>query len=64
MLQPLADDIVAKYRALLPSLVHPVRVGEHTTTAFGLIIAYDYAKNLCVRRGNMILKNRGSIWLS
>ena len=43
-LQPLADDIVAKYKAFLPSLVYPVRVGEHTNTAFGLIFAYDYAK--------------------
>ena len=43
-LQPLADDIVAKYKGFLPSLVYPVRVGEHTNTAFGLIFAYDYAK--------------------
>ena len=43
-LQPLADDIVAKYKDFLPSLVYPVRVGEHTNTAFGLIFAYDYAK--------------------
>ena len=43
-LQPLADDLVAKYKDFLPSLVYPVRVGEHTNTAFGLIFAYDYAK--------------------
>jgi len=45
-LQPLADDIVAKYKGFLPSLVYPVRVGEHTNTAFGLIFAYDYAKDV------------------
>ncbi|MFP3360934.1 DUF2891 family protein, partial [Planococcus sp. SIMBA_143] len=28
-----------------PQLVYPVRVGEHSNTAFGLSFAYDYAVN-------------------
>ncbi len=43
-LQPLTDVIVAKYIEFLPKLVYPIRVGEHTNTAFGLAFAYDYAK--------------------
>jgi len=43
-LQPLTDVIVAKYIEFLPKLVYPIRVGEHTNTAFGLTFAYDYAK--------------------
>jgi Protein of unknown function (DUF2891) len=43
-LQPLTDVIVAKYIEFLPRLVYPIRVGEHTNTAFGLTFAYDYAK--------------------
>jgi Protein of unknown function (DUF2891) len=43
-LQPLTDVIVAKYLEFLPKLVYPIRVGEHTNTAFGLTLAYDYAK--------------------
>jgi hypothetical protein len=44
-LKPLVDDVVAKYKAFLPSLVYPVRVGEHANTPFGLIFAYEYAKS-------------------
>lgn len=43
-LQPLTDVIVAKYIEFLPKLIYPIRVGEHTNTAFGLTLAYDYAK--------------------
>lgn len=42
-LQPLTDIIVQRYKEFLPLLVYPVRVGEHTNTAFGLTFAYDYA---------------------
>lgn len=42
-LQPLTDVIVSKYIEFLPKLVYPIRVGEHTNTAFGLTFAYDYA---------------------
>ena len=42
-LQPLTDIIVDKYLEFLPKLVYPIRVGEHTNTAFGLTFAYDYA---------------------
>lgn len=44
-LQPLADLIVERYTGFLPRLLYPVRVGEHTNTAFGLSFAYDYAVN-------------------
>ena len=43
-LQPLTDLIVEKYMEFLPKLNYPIRVGEHTNTAFGLVFAYDYAK--------------------
>jgi len=45
-LQPLTDVIVAKYIEFLPKLVYPIRVGEHTNTAFGLSFAIDYARTL------------------
>lgn len=43
-LQPLTDLIVGRYLEFLPKLYYPIRVGEHTNTAFGLAFAYDYAK--------------------
>ena len=36
--------MVQKYLDFLPNLVYPVRVGEHTNTAFGLIFPLEYAK--------------------
>ena len=51
-LQPLSDVIVTKYQEFLPKLVYPIRVGEHTNTAFGLTFAYDYA----ISAGNLELK--------
>ena len=45
-LQPLTDLIVDKYLEFLPKLNYPVRVGEHSNTAFGLSFAYDYAKTI------------------
>ncbi len=43
-LQPLADIIVLRFKEFLPKLNYPIRVGEHTNTAFGLTFAYDYAE--------------------
>lgn len=45
-LQPLADSIVSKYIDFLPRLNYPIRVGEHTNTAFGLSYAWDYANTI------------------
>ena len=42
-LQPLTDLIIDKYLVFLPKLVYPIRVGEHTNTAFGLSFDLDYA---------------------
>jgi hypothetical protein len=42
-LQPLTDLIVQRYLDFLPKLKYPVRVGEHTNTAFGLSFAWDFA---------------------
>lgn len=43
-LQPLTDLIINRYLEFLPKLNYPIRVGEHTNTAFGLGFAYDYAQ--------------------
>lgn len=45
-LQPLTDFIVTSYKEFLPKLVYPIRVGEHSNTAFGLSLALDYANTL------------------
>ena len=42
-LQPLTDLIIERYIDFLPNLKYPIRVGEHTNTAFGLSFAWDFA---------------------
>lgn len=42
-LQPLTDLIISRYLDFLPKLNYPIRVGEHTNTAFGIGFAYDFA---------------------
>lgn len=42
-LKPLGAKISTMYVDHLPKLVYPIRVGEHTNTAFGLTFAWDYA---------------------
>ncbi len=57
-LQPLTDLIVQKYKAFLPKLKYPIRVGEHTNTAFGLTFAWDYALTVKDTDLKELLENR------
>lgn len=45
-LQPLTNVLKDKFEEFLPKLVYPIRVGEHTNTAFALNMMHDYAKSL------------------
>ncbi len=45
-LKPLADLIASKYIDYLPKLRYPIRVGEHTNSAFGMSFAWDYAEEM------------------
>lgn len=42
-LAPLAQGFVARYLDWLPRAAHPLRIGMHVNTAFGLAFALDYA---------------------
>jgi hypothetical protein len=42
-LQPLIEVLEEKFEAFIPKLVYPIRVGEHTNTAFALNMMHDYA---------------------
>ena len=52
-LRPLTDLVVQRHLEFLPKLVYPIRVGEHSNTAFGLAFAWDYAGAI----GNRELKD-------
>ncbi len=57
-LQPLTDLMVEKYMEFLPKLIYPIRVGEHSNTAFGLSLAWDYAITTNHPKLQNIIKNR------
>jgi hypothetical protein len=44
-LRPLEQIVVERLSAWLPKLSHPVRIGEHDQTAFGLGLVLDYARS-------------------
>ena len=44
-IRPLAAFISKGYITYLPKLAYPIRVGEHSNTAFGMSFAYDYAEH-------------------
>jgi hypothetical protein len=43
-LRPLEQVVLERLNAWLPKLSHPVRIGEHDQTAFGLGLILDYAR--------------------
>lgn len=45
-LQPLTDLIVNRWMEFLPKQTYPNRTGVHPNTAFGLVFALDYARDL------------------
>lgn len=55
-LEPLTKLMVEKYVEFLPKLTYPIRVGEHTNTAFGLSFALDYAKKYDKTLEEIIIK--------
>ena len=63
-LQPLTDLIILRYLEFLPKLVYPIRVGEHTNTAFGLTFAWDYANTTGSNELKTLIENglRSGIW--
>ena len=57
ILHPLVQHIVQLWTAFLPNLLYPVRVGEHTNTAFGLSFAIDFSRQV-VLNGILFGKSR------
>lgn len=57
-LQPLTDLMVERYIEFLPKLIYPIRIGEHSNTAFGLSLAWDYSISLNNIKLQNAIKNR------
>jgi hypothetical protein len=63
-MQPLTELMVEKYLEFLPKLIYPIRVGEHTNTAFALSLAYDYAHTAKNERLKTLIKERAIHWFA
>ncbi len=57
-LQPLTNLIIEKYIEFLPKLNYPIRVGEHSNTAFGLSFALDYANTTGQTKLKLLIEKR------
>jgi len=62
-LNPLVKLIEEKYIEFLPKLNYPIRVGEHTNTAFGLSFAYDYAQKYSPQLAQLIEQKAKEFYL-
>lgn len=62
-LEPLVVLIEDKYMEFLPKLNHPIRVGEHPNTAFGMSFALDYAKKYSPKLEAMIVSKAREYYL-
>ena len=63
-IMPLAKLLSEKYQEYLPKLVYPIRVGEHSNSAFGLSFAYDYAIALGDDALAMMIRDRAKDFYS
>jgi hypothetical protein len=52
-LQPLTNTVISLWMSFLPKQTYPNRTGVHPNTAFGLVLALDYARTI----KNIILEN-------
>ena len=57
-LKSLVAQIVKSYKEFLPKMSYPIRVGEHSNTAFGLSFAYDYAVKVKDEEFKTLILNR------
>jgi len=61
-MQPLTTLVALKYQHFLPKLTYPIRVGEHTNTAFGLSFAWDYANTVNDQKLKKAIENRAKVF--
>ena len=62
VLRPLTQEIVSLWTEFQPKLVYPLRVGQHTNTAFGLSLAIDYARTIGDTSLEDLIKHNSSVF--
>lgn len=62
--RPLEEEFVARFMAYLPMLTYAVRTGVHTSTAFALVLAAEYAEVAGDTRLKDQLSGRARDWFA
>jgi hypothetical protein len=62
-LEPLARAFAERFRAFLPLLTYPIRVGTHFNTAFALVLALEWAERFDPDLAGVI-RTRAADWYS
>jgi hypothetical protein len=57
-IRPLENAVLARLKTWLPKLSHPVRIGEHNQTAFGMGLMIDYARSTGDQPFAMLLEQK------
>ena len=60
-LRPLADAFAARFKAFLPKADYPIRTGVHSSTAFAVVLALDYADDADPEL-TTLLKTKARVW--
>lgn len=63
-LRPLVDVIVASYLDYFPKQTYPIRSGVHSSTAFGLTFALDYARAVGNEELEALLIERSRVYFA
>lgn len=64
LFRPIEEDFVARFLAFLPMLTYPVRTGMHTSTAFALILASEYAAVAQKEQLAALMRSRARAWFA
>jgi len=57
-LKPLAELIASRYVSYFPKQTYPIRSGVHSSTAFGLAFAHDYARTVGDEKLRKLIEER------
>ena len=61
-IQPLADELAARFQTFLPKQTYPIRTGVHPNTAFSLDLALDFARATGDTRFEALIVERAKGW--
>ena len=62
--RPFAGDFVVRFRAYLPKLTYAIRAGMHSSTAFALALAMEYAQTAGDAEFASMIRARASDWFA